>query len=769
LRFGRFAADSALFPLIVKDLPRHILSWEVGPHSGRNETPKEWVPAEVPGAVQLDWARAHGWPEYWKGDHFKDYEWMEDVHWTYRTRLDIGGVADAERLYFVCRGIDYRFQIFLGDVLLVDQEGMFTPVEIDLTGRAKAGDVLIVTVYPAPKSSPGPAHRQQANRCCKPAVSYGWDFHPRLIPLGIWDETYLEIRPAVRLIDAEVSNCVADDLSQATATLSLKWTEGMKETGGRVRWSLRDPDGAACFEEEIEIGGDKRLQTVVSQTLKAPRLWWPNGEGEPALYESTVELLDACGAVTQYIRRRVGFRRVRLVMNEGAWERFEPFPKSRSAPPITLEINGRRLFCKGSNWVGPSIFPGTITAETYRPLLELFREANLNLIRCWGGAIVNKESFFDQCDAMGIMVWQEFPLACNEYPDDADYLRVLDQESRSIIRRLKPHPCVVLWCGGNELFNAWSGMTDQALPLRLLNRNCYDLDPQRPFLPTSPLMGMGHGHYHIRDDVTGEEAIALFQQANATAYPEFGCAGPAPADVLRSFLPPEEWFPPRVGTGWESHHAYGVWRRESHLYPEIIEYYCGPSETLEELVDKGQYLQGECYKGLFEEVRRQKPAASMALNWCFNEPWPTAANCSLVSWPARPKPALAAVTAACRPVLASARIRKFLWNEGDWFDPEIWMLSDSPEAVRGGIVEVSISGGGEEIPLLNWSFPGCAPNTNQKGPRIQYCLPGWETDRLILRLRVPGQPEFGSEYPLVYVKRASAPAECATAPRITNS
>lgn len=133
-------------------------------------------------------------------------------------------------------------------------------------------------------------------------------------------------------------------------------------------------------------------------------------------------------------------------------------------------IHGRSIFARGSNWGSPDIFPGRAGADTYRPLLALARDAHFNLLRCWGGAPAPKESFFERCDVLGLFVWQEFPLACNRYPDTPGYLADLDRESRAIIRRVRQHPCLALWCGGNELFNAWSGMDDQSLALRLLNR-----------------------------------------------------------------------------------------------------------------------------------------------------------------------------------------------------------------------------------------------------------------------------------------------------------
>jgi beta-mannosidase len=487
---------------------RTQLDWEVGFHADRHGTPASWVPAEVPGAVQLDWARAQNWPPYWQGNHAQDYAWMEDVYWTFRTTIPPELLRTPGRVFLVCRGIDYQFEVTLEGETVHVQEGMFTPFEVELTGRCQSGGELRITVHPAPKSVASPVDRTQANRSCKPAVSYGWDFHPRLIPLGIWDDTFIEVRPATYISTVELDYQLGDNLDAVSLTLTLS---GANAADGRVRWLVRDPGGKTVLESEFGWEGDT---FSARETIANPALWWPHDQGEPALYSTTLELSNAAGEILQMWERKIGFRKVALVMNEGAWLQPDGFPKSRSVPPITLEINGRRLFCKGSNWVSPQIFPGLLNREVYQPMLQLAKDANLSLLRCWGGAVVNKESFFDLCDELGIMVWQEFPLACNLYPDDPAYLRVLDQESKAIISRLKPHPSLVLWCGGNELFNAWSGMTDQSLPLRLLNRNCYDLDPGRPFIATAPLMGMGHGHYVFTDPRNGTEAFELFKRAS---------------------------------------------------------------------------------------------------------------------------------------------------------------------------------------------------------------------------------------------------------------
>lgn len=720
-----------------------LTSWTVGHAASANAAPARFVPAQVPGAVQLDWAKAEGWPEHWRGDNFKQYGWMEDVFWLYSTQLPQAQVPVGSRRFLTLQGVDYQFEIRLEGHTVFAQEGMFTPVELDVT--AYPGAKLEVLVFPAPKFPQAHRPKAQASRSCKPAVSYGWDWHPRLIPLGIWDEAFLEDRPGSHLQKAAVAYVLSDDF--AAADLSVQVNVAEPAAGQKVRFTLRNAKGEPVIAAEAPAAAALVLQS----TLQSPALWWPNEQGEAYLYASTVELIDAHGNVIDAHKNRVGFRRARLVMNEGAWEEPVAFPKSRSVPPITLQINGRRIFAKGSNWVNPDIFPGTITDETYRPLVQMAKQAHFNIFRTWGGAIVNKRSFFEQCDEAGIMVWQEFPLACNDYADDPAYLRVLDQESRAIIDRLKQHPSLCLWCGGNELYNVWSGMTDQHKALRLLNRNCFDLDPETPFLPTSPVMGMGHGDYRFRDE-NGREVFQMFAQARNTAYTEFGCPGPSDADYIASFTPPDELFPPRPGTTWEHHHAFGAWAvsPQSWLFPDLIAEYFGECTTLEDLVRFGQLMQAEGYKCLYEEARRQKPFASMALNWCYNEPWPSAANNSLICWPARPKPALAAVAESCRPVLASARFPQFSWIAEDLFKAELWLLNDSPDPVPAGRMRCVLRMDGQDVPLVTWDFPDVPANENLAGPVARALLPQGQGKVFEVVLMVEGRPGLDSTYRLCF-------------------
>lgn len=718
------------------------LDWTVGWSREKTAKLERSVPSRVPGAVQLDWARAEGWPPHFQADEYRRYDWMSDVFWTYRASLPEGNMPAEEQMFLVCLGADYQCEVRVGGDLRHAQEGMHIPFEIDVT--TDAGREIEILIFPAPEGE-GQAIPERVPRIdCKPPVAYGWDFHPPLIPLGLWDETFVEKRPSSHLRRVELFPLLHRDLTGADVRLEVDLTG---PPAGTLLWTLRDRDGNIALERQQAVTGPRQ---ILSATLDRVDLWWPNGQGDPVLYRSRVEWRDGQNTLFDARESHIGFRRIRLVKVDG-WD-GGPWPLTQSNPPATFEVNGRTIFAKGTNWAPIDIFPGTVTKDAYRVQLTAARDANMNLIRCWGGGFVNKESFFDLCDEMGLMVWQEFTRACHRYADDPRYLDVLDRESRAIIGRLRSHPSLVLWCGGNELFNSWSQNTEQDLHLRLTARNCFDLDPQTPYIHTSPFMGIGHGPYWF-DIAGGGSVFQIFADSKRTGYCEFGVPGAPSAETLRRIIPAAELFPPKRGTAWETHFGLGAWGgdKDSWLMPQIIGKYLGAPSDIDDLAWKSQLLQAVGYKVIFEEARRQKPYCAMALNWCFNEPWPCAANNSLIAWPAEPKPALAAVSESLRPVLASARAPRFDWSEGEVFEAELWMLNDSPDPVAAGQVEASLHIAGSEIPLARWSFETLVENTNLRGPTARCMLPTIPEDLFRLRLSVSGRPALDSEY--IFAKR----------------
>ena len=724
------------------------LEWKVGHSDGKSKAPLTFVPAQVPGAVQLDIAKAEKYPPYEYADNYKMFAWMEDKYYTYLSTFKKPVLNDTERLFFVSKGIDYEFEIYINDKPVHQQEGMFTYVDIDITDDLKDENELKIIVFPVPKLVSFPVDRSQAAHVVKPAVSYEWDWHPRLVPLGIWDETGLEVRNRAHLTDLYVSYELTDSFDKAFIQLQ---GEGRNIIGLSYLWTLKDQNGNNVSTQKGEITGN--LFTGDSIEFNNPILWYPHDHGTPYLYTSSIDLINQSGNIIDTKTQKIGFKKVRLMMNTGAWIEPVDFPKSRSVPPAQFEVNGQRVFAKGTNWVNPEIFPGIITRERYAELIDLAVGLNFNIFRIWGGGIINKESFFELCDERGILVWEEFPLACNNYPDDPHYLKILRQEATSIIKRLRKHPCISLWCGGNELFNNWSGMTDQSLPLRLLNSLCLELNPTIPYNPTSPLMGMGHGCYLFKY-LDGTEVYENMNKAHFTAYTEFGMPGMSPVEVLQKIIPAADLFPPRDQTAWRDHHAFGAWVGDTWLSLGDIESYFGKAPDLETLVQQSQLMQSEGYKAIYEEARRQKPYCAMALNWCYNEPWPAAVNNSILVYPSFKKPAYYAISASCRPVLASARLSKFQWNEGEDFFADIYVLNDTFKEIPSLYISVKLKTTHGEEMVLKWESPVAGSNANVAGPTVRFRLPYWEnTDRFEVILEVDSHPEYNSSYTLLYKPR----------------
>ncbi len=700
-----------------------------GVRIGADGATEEFV-ATVPGNIQYDYGKHAGFPDIQYSDNYKLYLPLENDHWEYRARLSYEKKGE-ERVFFVSGGIDYQYDILLNGQKIDSYEGMYRPVELDLTDRLTGNDILTVHIDPHPKREGAPAGtRDEADRSCKPPISYGWDWNPRLLISGLWQDAYLETRDASFIRSPEVLTTLNDDMTvgcvKASFTCKLPCTV-----------ALYDRDGRLVYE-----GCDTEFE------IPSPKLWWCNGQGEPYLYRWIIR------NETEERSGRVGFRKLRLVRNIGATDPKE-FPKSRYDAPITIELNGRRILAKGSNFVNPELFHGRVNRERYDELLILARDAHMNLLRVWGGAGPCKESFYDLCDEYGILVWQEFMLACNNYIATKPYMQVLESEASAIIEALRHHPCLALWCGGNELFNSWSGMTDQSHALRLLNKLCYELDYDRPFLATSPLIGMAHGGYRFFDKTQGGDVFCAFQRASNTAYTEFGVPSVASAELLKKIIPEDELFPITPTDAWIAHHGFGAWGKDSWLCLPTLEQYFGVPTCLDDVVDRSNWLQCAGYQAAFEEMRKQWPHCSMMLNWCYNEPWITAANNSILSYPALPKPAYEFVKAAMRPTLFSARIFKFDWKAGEVFEAELWLLNDSPE-IANASVRVRLQIGNETVDLLEWSAKAEA-GANLQGPTVRQILPNIDTDRLTLILE---SGELSSTYCLRYrPQKVSAPTQ----------
>lgn len=721
-------------------------NWMLSHTKDLTQAATEPIPAHVPGAVQLDYAQALGYEPYYYGMNFRQFDWMEDEFFLYTATLDFTcGAGECAKLHL--SGIDYRYDILIDGETVHSGEGIFTPVTLDVTRFSGCAVTLTVVIHPIPRQFECPRNRSQAAACCKPASSYGWDWHPRLVPTGIWGEALIETYGAGAPLSVEASYRLTDALDTVAVTAEVEMVGR-----GKVRVSLIAPDGEEAVYAEREASGNETFVLILDE----PALWYPRGYGEQPLYT-----LRVSGA-GKTIDRRIGFRRSKLILTEGSKIFEKSFPKGPIAAPAQIEINGRRVFAKGSNWVNTEIFPCLATNERYDELIELAADAHMNIFRMWGGQYINHEHFYEKCDEMGIMIWQEFMLSCNRHPDTDAYLAVLEQEATSIIKRLRTHPSLTFWCGGNELFNSWSGLTLQSHPLRLLDKLCFEHDRFTPFQMTSPMHGVSHGSYvkvvfpdaerRAGDFSHGEEFICAVKRSHSTGYTEFGCNGASPRDYIHEYIMDEENYLDCNDENeiWKAHHAFRAWNESCWLGIPEIHHFFGGYADVDDLVDKSIYLQDLCYQSMFEEMRRQAPLCAMAVNWDFNEPWPSAAGNSLINWPCKPKSCLQNVKAALRPTLLSLNIPHNRWLSGEVMEGQVWVLNDSDTPAEPMEVEVALVCGEERVPVATLTTDTVEARKNGRFGSFTLLIAENIPERFAVELTCKAHPEVDSHYALVH-------------------
>ena len=664
----------------------------------------------VPGNIQKDYGEYMGWPDFNVMDNCRKYETIEDCFWSYKTNIEYAK-EENKRVFFVSHGIEYEYDIKLNGKLLLHHEGMYTKLELDITDELKFGNSLEVLIYPHPKLPDTAIDSKQAAQSVKPSVCYGYDWHPRIIVSGIWDETYIETRGEDYIRDAEAFYTLNNNLTAADIHFEV-------DCNTDTKIEIFDNSGNVVYS-----GTEKDIH------LDNINLWWCRGQGEPYLYSYIVSSPE------NSLSGKIGFRQVELIMNENAWIDTRT-PKSRAPVPITILLNNRRIFAKGSNFVPPEVFTANTKKETFKTLLTYAKEANMNILRAWGGAVINKDFFFEICDELGLMVWQDFPLSCNNHKGTKKYLTVLEEQARVIIKRIRRHACHVIWCGGNELFNFWSGMTDQSHAIRLLNKICYEDDYHKPFLATTPLYGMGHGFYQFYDEVLKKNVYQLFNDEKKTAYVEFATPSFASMEQLKRIFDEETLNNPvdSDNSPWNLHHVFKAWRRNSWGCFDILDMVFGKQDNIESYVEKSNLLQCQSLKFIFEEARRDKGECSMALNWDYNDSWCSAAGNNLIEHPTTRKPVYYAVQSSLKDVVPSIKPNAFSYKSGEEFNVELWLLNDSPEAVQTN-VEVYLTIDGKTTLVEAWNNIEAEPNKNVKGENVSFVLPQTENQVITITLK----------------------------------
>jgi beta-mannosidase len=509
-------------------------------------------------------------------------------------------------------------------------------------------------------------------------MSFGWDFAPPIRTMGIWDDLRLVITGPVFIAEA---SALGQPLLAQNGALKPPPSEGGRGRG--VHPAQSDTPADLITHLTLDAGQSGPVEATIHITpanfagpefgpfhfqldlptgrsshrlrchLPEAALWQPWDRGQPHLYNVQTTLAVPNGELLDEVIVRTGFRAVDL----HDWQ---------------FTINGQSEFIRGLNWVPADSFPGRLNRDRYASLLDLARQSGANLLRVWGGGLREKRAFYDLCDELGLLVWQEFPFACmflGSFPSDPAYLALVEAECGAIVRQLRHHPSLAVWCGGNE-FSRWRNR-----PLiNTLSAVVGQHDGTRPFIPVSPSHN-GGSDVHNWAVWHGYAPIQTYQTETARFLSEFGLQALPHLDTLQAALP-------NPTTDWPTHHAdLSKLERYISLFnqqPDISDKQI-TVHNLQFTIHNSQLAQATALQTAIEHMRRRKGQAGGVCLWQFNEPWP-AISWAIVDYFNRPKLAYERLKEWYNPVLISLKFpvgRR--WRAGQTFSPEIWAVNDSQQ------------------------------------------------------------------------------------------
>ncbi|MFD8569039.1 glycoside hydrolase family 2 protein [Streptomyces sp. NPDC059639] len=577
------------------------------------------LPAEVPGCVHGDLLAAGLIPDPFIGLNEREIDWVSRRSWTY-TR-DLRPQEDGhERTDLVFDGLDTVARIELDGAELGRTRNMHRGYRFDVTDRSGELSVTFGSAYEEahavreltgarPNVYPEPFQYVR-----KMACSFGWDWGPTVVTAGMWRPVRLERWSTARI-------------ARVRPLVTVDGTRGRVELRVDVERTATGAD--RTLTAQATVAGVTALATAEGDTVTVVvdvpdvRLWWPRGHGEQPLYEVELTLSDESGRLDTW-QRRVGFRTVEL--DRGADEHGTGF---------TFVVNGERIFVRGVNWIPDDVLPSRITPGRYRTRLEQTADANVDLVRVWGGGIYEDDAFYDTCDELGLMVWQDFLFACSAYPEEQPLRGEVEAEARDNVVRLMPHPSLVLWNGNNE--NLWGfrdwGWEDELAGdswgegyyLGLLPRVVAELDPTRAYSAGSPWSGSwdhhpndpGHGTHHSWD-VWNRLDYTEYRAEVPRFVSEFGWQAPPTLATLRRALPGERLAPDSPGMLHHQKAADG----NDKLNRGIARHFGLPEGDFDRWHYLAQVVQARAIATGIEHWRSHWPRCAGTIVWQINDCWP---------------------------------------------------------------------------------------------------------------------------------------------------
>ncbi|SDU20770.1 beta-mannosidase [Verrucomicrobium sp. GAS474] len=594
---------------------------------------KQWIEAVVPGCVHTDLLRHKLIAEPFWGRNEQDLQWIEEQDWTYRCTVEIApALLREEHVELVAEGLDTIAELKLNGKKIGASENMFVAHRLDIAKTARPGENLLEIRFTSPMKyirARMAANKEKvadlvewndpiggSSRIRKQACSFGWDWGPRFATSGIWMPIRIEAWSEKRIESVRVVQKHAK--KQDRVELAFDPVLSGKGKGTKITGTV-SLDGKVV----AEVKGNKA-------TIAKPALWWPNGLGAQPLYTVALELRDAQGTVLDTWTKRIGLRTIVLDRH-----------KDRFGESFQFVVNGRVIFAKGANWVPAHAFITECGRDLYDDLLTSAVEANMNMIRVWGGNVYEKTEFYDLCDEKGLLVWQDFMFACAQYPGDKAFLEQVRLEADHQVRRLSHHASLALWCGNNEIEQmpneivktpkrkkAYEDVFYRILPDAVARR-----DGTTPYWPCSPHNPEGYekghnneraGDCHFWEVWHERKPVKRYEEKNFRFCSEFGMQSYCSPEVAATFCDPKDFN--AFGPEMENHQKNGAGNQIILDY--VSRLYRFPKDYAS-LAYLSQLNQAYCMKVGVEHFRRSMPRTMGALYWQLNDNWPVASWSSI--------------------------------------------------------------------------------------------------------------------------------------------
>jgi beta-mannosidase len=602
----------------------------------------DWHDATVPGCVHTDLLANRLIDDPFYRDNEKKQQWIDKKDWEYKATFKVAPQTLArENVELVFDGLDTYAQVYLNEQLVLSADNMFRTWRINAKQTLKAGDNTLRIVFRSPVNEilpvmaklnyQLPAPNDQGEKTSpftrKAPYHYGWDWGPRFVTSGIWRPVSLEAWDKVRINNIQVLvKSITPTAADVTANVEIE-----ASSAGTATILLDNlTDKLVHGKQQVELKpGTNRV--TFNFFVTHPKLWWPNGLGAQPLYTFRARSLVR-GQMTDEKFTRTGLRTLELRQQ-----------RDDAGQSFMFIVNGIPVFAKGGNWIPADSFPTRITKEKYRFLIKSVHDSNMNMLRVWGGGIYEADEFYELCDEMGILVWQDFMFACSMYPATQEFLDSVRAEAIDNVTRLRNHPSIVLWAGNNEVETAWlnwgwrknlpASVWDDYTKIfhGVLKEVTAQFDPSRAYWPSSPHGGLEDdpdstrsGDVHFWRVWHAAEPFSDYEKQTPRFMSEYGFQSFPNIETVKAYtIESDRDIESPIMLAHQRH------PRGNQLVREyMLRDYAQPKD-FESFLYVSQVLQAEGIRIGAEHLRRIMPHNMGSLYWQIDDCWPVASWSSI--------------------------------------------------------------------------------------------------------------------------------------------